>query len=306
MSITRLRGFEEIHRSAKDEQRIEWENLVFEPFETDQIAIKNYLQSLFGKGGANKQAMKALDALEKSVDAFETTLAAPGQFNDHVLRWTINGLLVSSISASTLINHIDFIQAAGLLSEQKCAVLKDFLSSPVILVEVADVLNMRMADFQSWNWETSVSIEQRRHVTGEYHMYIDEDLLHGIFLQYIGVKWSVFFKEAFTKFLKFDGAWTSLRKPISKIDKKRREYFLGSQQEKPSVQSKRQSLYNSVFFMHLLPDSPYSDQQTIEGEEEVGFAAHRSGRTAQTAPNSSYPSQMMQTPQTAPRRQVAS
>ena len=91
-------GFEEVHQSKKDDQRTEWENLVFEPFETDRTAIETYLRSLFGKNGANKQAIKALDALKKSVDAFETTLAAPGQFNDHVLRWTINGLLVSHSS----------------------------------------------------------------------------------------------------------------------------------------------------------------------------------------------------------------
>jgi hypothetical protein len=142
---------------------------------------------------------------------------------------------------------------------------------------------MRMAAIQTWTWENSVPIEQRRHVTGEYHMYIDEDLLHAIFLQYVGVKWSIFFKEAFTNFSKFDGAWTSLRRPISKIDRKRREYFLGTQQKKPSVQSKRQGLYHSIFFMHLLSDSPYSGQETAEGEEEANYAVHRSTRTKQTA-----------------------
>jgi hypothetical protein len=158
---------------------------------------------------------------------------------------------------------------------------------------------MRMAAIQTWTWENSVPIEQRRHVTGEYHMYIDEDLLHAIFLQYVGVKWSIFFKEAFTNFSKFDGAWTSLRRPISKIDRKRREYFLGTQKKKPSVQSKRQGLYHSIFFMHLLPDSPYSGQETAEGEEEANYAVHTPARTMQTARKTNNGPQM-------PQRQVAS
>jgi hypothetical protein len=89
-------GFEEVHQSEKDEQRTKWENLVFEPFETDPIAIETYLRTLFGKNGTNKQAIKALDALRKSLEAFENSMASPGQFNYHVLRWTINNLLVSS------------------------------------------------------------------------------------------------------------------------------------------------------------------------------------------------------------------
>jgi hypothetical protein len=59
--------------------------------------------------------------------------------------------------------------ASGLLSDDKLAVLKDFLASPVILAEVADVLNMRIAAISTWSWEGEVPVEQRRHVTGAYH-----------------------------------------------------------------------------------------------------------------------------------------
>lgn len=149
---TRSDDFEKVNRAERDESRANWEKLVFEPFETDPMAISDYLQALFGMKGGNEQSVKALEALRKSVEAFEISLSTPGQFNDEVLRWTINGLM-----------------ASGLLSDDKLAVLKDFLASPVILTEVADVLNMRIAAISTWSWEGEVPVEQRRHVTGAYH-----------------------------------------------------------------------------------------------------------------------------------------
>ncbi|KAE9371742.1 hypothetical protein N431DRAFT_467904 [Stipitochalara longipes BDJ] len=262
-------GFEKINRAERDESRANWEKLVFEPFETDPMAISEYLQTLFGLKSGNRQSVKALKALRKSVADFEISLSTPGQFNDQVLRWTINGLMGS-----------------GLLSDEKRAVLKDFLASPVILAEVADVLNMRIAAISTWSWEGEVPVEQRRHVTGAYHVYIDEELLQAIFLQFIGVKWSVFFKEAFTNFSNFEGAWASLRTPLSKNDigVKRREYFLGHQRKKPSVQGKRQEVYKSIFFMSQLPNSPFDGATAVEGEEEAEYARPaKRGRSKQTA-----------------------
>lgn len=288
-----------IRKEERDAGRAEWETLVFEPFDTDQMAIAAYLRGLFSKNGTNKQAARALDALRRSVEAFETTLSGPNQFNESVLRWIIAGLL-----------------ASGLLTEEKRAALKDFLSNPIILAEVADVLNMRMAALDSWSWEMEgLPVEQRRHVTGKYHIYIDEDLLQAIFLQFIGVKWCVFFKGAFTTFSNFDGAWTSLREPIPILARKRREYFLGPQEKKPSVQSKRQGLYKSIWFMSQLPDSEWQDQSAVEGEEEADYDTRpaKRGRTKQTARKSTGGMaprmQMAQTPAQSlgqPRRQMAS
>ncbi|KAE8447736.1 hypothetical protein EG329_010543 [Mollisiaceae sp. DMI_Dod_QoI] len=269
---------ENIEQAAKEKSRAQWERLVFEAFETDQKAISEYLRNLFGENGDNKQASKALDTLRKSVKLFEASLRAPGQFNDHVLRWSINGLL-----------------ASGLLSDAKRAVLKDFLSSPIILREVADVLNMRIAAISTWSWDQELPIEQRRHVTGAYHIYIDEELLQAIFLQFIGVKWSVFFKEAFIKFSEYDGAWASLREPVSTDARRRREYFLGAQQKKPSLQGKRQGIYKSTFFMSQLPDSPYTVQESagVPGEEEARYNEPPAKRQhVQSAQSNSNPQQV--------------
>ena len=187
--------FQHVRREtqARDEYRANWERLVFEEFETDQEAIGAYLQDLFGNSRSKK--FQALTTLRKSVETFETNLSNPGQFNEEVLRWTINGLL-----------------ASGLLSNEKNEALKDFLGSSVILVEVADVLNMRMATIDTWEWAVEgLPVEQRRHLNGKHRIYIEEDLLQAIFLQFIGVKWSVFFKDVFFDFSCSEGAWASLR-----------------------------------------------------------------------------------------------
>ena len=52
------------------------------------------------------------------------------------LKWCVNGLL-----------------AEDLLSDQKQAILRDFLEQPVVLGEIADVLNMRFSNIDSWEWD---------------------------------------------------------------------------------------------------------------------------------------------------------
>jgi hypothetical protein len=260
-------GFEEIASRERLESRAEWERSVFEPFNTDPQAIVSYLKALFGEPGSNTQAYKALKKLQDSVRSFEETLAAPGQFNLDVLQWVIKGLI-----------------ASDLLTDEKRAVLKGFNNSQVILSEVADVLNMRMTALDTWTWGGNVPIEQRRKISGSYNIFMHEDLLQAIFLQFLGVKWSVFFKEAFTAFSKFSGAWASLRKDITKLDKKRRDYFLGPTSRAPSVQSKRQSLYKASYFVSQLLDS--EDQEVVidEGDEEANYVQKtKRSKTLQTA-----------------------
>ncbi|KAB8289472.1 hypothetical protein EYC80_010634 [Monilinia laxa] len=251
---------------ARTEGRENWEKLIFEPFETDQKAITTYLNGLFRKDGKDRQAMKALNALRKQVEQFGNDLSTPGQFNPSVLSWTINGLISS-----------------GLLSEEKRAALKDFLASPVILTEVADILNMRLASIDDWEWNSDLAVEQRRHLNGTYHMFIDEDLLEAMFLQYMGIKWSVFFKKAFKDFSNFDGAWSPLDKPIPPTDKARRDYYLGGNYRQmqnthrmQNVQKKRQDLYKSIYFMSQLSSSEKYEHADEDGVEEADYEGFKS------------------------------
>jgi hypothetical protein len=110
-----------------------------------------------------------------------------------------------------------------------------------------------------------------------------EDLLQAIFLQYIGVRWSVFLKGALKRFRKIGGPWIDVRASVPKVDKKRLGYYLGPVQTKPSVQHKRRSLFRQNYFLSHLLDSEDQQIETLEGEEEAEFEAQSVRRTKQTA-----------------------
>jgi hypothetical protein len=175
-----MEAFEELPNAQKLESRTNWEKLVFQSATIDTKALEAYLQQLFISG--KKDITAKVNALRAKVEQFETRLAESKPFNISTLRGVILGL-----------------QSSELLDNEKREVLKDFLSNGVILAEIADVLNMRMASLQRWSWGEHVPLEQRRHLNGSYSIHMHEDLLQAIFLHYIGIKWSVFFKGALVR-----------------------------------------------------------------------------------------------------------
>ncbi|KAI0145551.1 hypothetical protein GGR57DRAFT_479898 [Xylariaceae sp. FL1272] len=251
--IAMSEGFEDVGDSMKKNYRAQWEKIVFESADVNDADLKTYLARLFRLGHAEKSAkVKALDKLREDVKAFETTMAMPNQFNAGTLGWVIRGLL-----------------ASDLLTDDKREVLRDFQGNVTILNEVSDVLNMRLAALSNWSWGESVPLEQRRKITGIYNVLMHEDVLQAIFLHYIGVKWSVFFKRAFRNFRKFTGAWDMTSRTIPKIDQKRREYYLGSFNRGGSVQSARNKLYRRHYFVKALMANETQQSAALEGEEEA-------------------------------------
>ncbi|KAK7917460.1 hypothetical protein PG985_011068 [Apiospora marii] len=79
-------------------------------------------------------------------------------------------------------------------------------------------------------------------------------LVHAIFLHYIGVKWSVFFKKAFSSFCAPGGPWLGPGRTIPARDKLRREYFCGTYEPRGSVQDIRNSMHHEKFFVSRLMD----------------------------------------------------
>ena len=249
-------SFEEIPGGKKLESRAEWERSVFEPASVDVDMLDNYLGTLFqNKDSEDKGLYKAVKALREKMQEFEREVATPGQFSTHSLRWVISGLLNSD-----------------LLTNEKRAVLRDFEKNNIILAEIADVLNMRMSRLDSWTWGTEVPIEQRRKLNQEYNIYMQEDLLQAIFLQYIGIQWSVAFKGALKEFRRDKSAWKTIRSQIPKLDKKRREYYLGGHQSlAPSVQTQRRSTHRKDYFLFQLLDHANQHFEIPDGEEEADF-----------------------------------
>ncbi|KAI0489931.1 hypothetical protein F4859DRAFT_172612 [Xylaria cf. heliscus] len=268
-------GFEDLGDSIKREARQGWEKVVFEPAGVDQQALRTYLLDLFGlRGEGNKPARaKALEQLRDKLSKFENALAGPRQLNNATLTWIIEGLL-----------------ASDLLTDERREVLRDFLGSPTILTEVADVLNMRLASLSSWSWGESVNLEQHRKISGIYNVVMHEEVLQAIFLQYIGVKWSVFLKSAFRDFRKFDEAWKSSRRTIPQLDQTRREFYLGSEyvRRDRSVHSARDKIYRKYYFMAGLMGHDRQKRGSLEGEEEANYSlgpqAPQQQHMAQQAP----------------------
>lgn len=153
--------FETIDSARKLEAKLQWEQDVFVPGQVDETNLRRFLEELFVDEPADSaKKAKALHTLAESIQDFERELAAPNQFNAYTLKWVIEGLLSSD----------------G-LSNEKRAALRDFIKHDVILGEIADVLNMRLAALDAWSWGDNVPLEQRRKISGVYHVHMDKELL---------------------------------------------------------------------------------------------------------------------------------
>ncbi|OTA79663.1 hypothetical protein M434DRAFT_402016 [Hypoxylon sp. CO27-5] len=255
--IVMTEDFEDVADVMKQDARQQWERMVFEPAKVDEDKLRSYLDQLFGtKDTVTSARLNALNRLRASIVDFENQMSMPNQFNQTTLKWVAEGLLSS-----------------GLLSDEKREVLKDFKNNPVILGEVADVLNMRVTALNSWSWGPSIPLEQRRQITGVYNVLMHEDLLQALFLQYIGVKWSVFLKNAFLLFRKTDGAWESSWKAMPSTDMQRRFYYLGSEVNRGAhcVHRVRDRIYHKHYFMAQLMDHESQQNEIAEGEEEAEY-----------------------------------
>ena len=287
MSSSQLNIESQLHvdeiRKQKLESRQEWEKFVFAPADVNVLELQSFLKTMFESKEQSKNGAKALKRFHDRVAEFEMELSRPNQFTVSSLNWVIKGLLESD-----------------LLTDKKREVLKDFEGNRLILTELADVLNIRLTAIDSWSWGLNVGLEQCRRITGIYNIHMHEDLLQAIFLQYIGVKWSVFFKSMFKQLCKSGGPWIDARANVPAIDRKRLGYYLGSIVQSSSAISKnRRSQHRKNYFMAQLLDRVDQRMEAVEGEEEAEVAtASRGGRTKQTARRS--------TGGKAPRAQLAS
>lgn len=236
-------NFENVGRAEMHEQRATWESLVFNAAtHVNENAIRSYLNDLFTKTKLSQQALKDLRA---SIQSFGTDLVSKGEWLDvDELKWVSGALLKSDI-----------------LSDEKTAILKEFMRNTEVAQEVADVLNMRIASLESWTWTgdaDGISLEMRRQLNGKYRVFMDEDLLDALLLQYIGTKWAVKLREVFETFLR-SNAWKTLQEDIPEEHREMRKYFLGQEANSDSgkINEIRRKTYTDQYFMSQLPDSIY-------------------------------------------------
>lgn len=223
-----------------------FETVVFTPLETDEDRIEHYMQGLF----SGDEAKKSLETLRSRIQRLEEDLFRKNEpFNREVLGWCINGLL-----------------AEDLLSDEKQTILREFLENPVVLNEIADVLNMRFADFDNWSWEAGeqgIPVLPRPQLNGKYRIWMDEDVLQAIFIHYVGIKHCVSLKSVLTRFLprlessRPDEAWNwRAGEHMTSTERIRYEYFTGMRfLSNGGVDNIRSSSFRESFFLSQLPAS---------------------------------------------------
>jgi hypothetical protein len=142
----------------------------------------------------------------------------------------------------------------------------------VVLREIGDVLSMRLSALDRWSWGDHVPLEQRRKVNGSFSIHMHEDVLQAIFLHYIGVRWSVFFKSAFMMIRNSDGWKSSCTEP-SKTERLRRNWFLGSAytQTNFNLEKLRDETQRTRYFAHQLLDFNTQEVEMEDGEEEAEY-----------------------------------
>lgn len=251
-------SFENVGRAEMHEQRKQWESLVFTAANNvDQGRIRSYLDGLFHKDQLTKQAFKEF---RESVQKFGNDLATKGDWLDvETLQWVSTALMKTD-----------------LLSTEKTAILKEFMRNKEVTQEVADVLNMRLSSLGSWSWnEDGIPIEMRRQLNGKYRVFMDEDLLDSLMLQYLGTKWAVKLREVFTAFLS-SRAWSPIQEKIPEEYVEKRKYFYGdmSSPGKHSINELRRQTYVDTYFMSQLPEDINEGARDYDDSSQVKSASN--------------------------------
>ncbi|KAI1933532.1 hypothetical protein LOZ65_000165 [Ophidiomyces ophidiicola] len=255
-------SYKQLERKEVQEQRAQWEKLVFERRQVDGEKIKSYLTNLFHQSSLSEQALK--DFRKRIQLSSKQFLTKDDHFTLSSLKWIIGGVISKDI-----------------LSTDKVAILREFLVNNAVAQEVADVLNVRMAQLDNWSWSSSpIPVEMRRHLNGKYRAYMDEDILDAMFLHYIGVKWSIQFKELFMSLFN-SHAWKAQSARIPKQDIERRKYFLYENgregRDEYNIVGARKSDFLEKYFMCQLPTDTdsmvvYNTDADPEEEKKKTFA----------------------------------
>lgn len=243
-------SFEKVGRQEMHEQRATWESLVFSPAEVDSQAVEAYLDNLFNQTKLSKQALKEL---RESIRDFGSSFRSETKAFDITMLKTISSSLLRS----------------DLLTPEKISILKEFLKNDEVAQEVADVLNLRFASLDRWDWASSgIPVEMRRHLNGKYRVFMDGDLIETILLHYIGLKWSVKFRNVFAWFLR-SPAWKSNSQKIPKEVTNRRKYFVEDETpEQKTVDYLRKQTYEDDYFMAQLPRSLEEGKRRYDDDDD--------------------------------------
>ncbi|KAK9775225.1 putative Reverse transcriptase domain-containing protein [Seiridium cardinale] len=236
-------SFEILDRQKERLQELcdKFERVVFEPLKTDEVEIDLFMNDLF----EGDEASKSLKGLRRQMQYVgESLMARKNPFDIITLKWCLRGLL-----------------AEDLLSDEKQVILRDFFENEMALKEIGDVLNMRYADFDSWQWQAGkdgIPVLPRQQLNGKYRIWMDEDVLQAIFIEFVGIQCCIKVKPILRALINDPATawdWTTGTKPRT-LDHLRREYYTNVNLSRANTVSlQRKSRYNGQFFLSQLPGS---------------------------------------------------
>ncbi|KAJ3367757.1 hypothetical protein GGF31_007104 [Allomyces arbusculus] len=173
----RVAASDAAYAALKDATRAEFVSHAFTATEVDTAAFRSFLtDKLFAFPHANQR--KEWDELVKTSADFAKKLEGVTVTADDV-KHCIRGLIV-----------------ADLFDEDRATALRAVEDNALVHNEIASVLNIMLSRIDEWAWPTTgVKLTLRRVINGRFRVFMEEDLVTAIFLQYVGVKWSVHFRE---------------------------------------------------------------------------------------------------------------
>lgn len=246
--------FEHVGHKQMHDERKELESIVFagEGSKVRPTVVEKYLDKVFNFTTQSKKLLKPpLQNLKEGMKSFEL-----GRFEVENLEESTKGVLMTD-----------------LLSEAKRTALNDFKNNPMILQEMADVLNMQSDALESWSWgEEPIPVEVQRALNGKYRVYMDEEIVQALLLHFIGMKWAVHLKTVLTEFF-HSGAWKqSSRKSLDRTARDRGQDYGLETREYLNIRNKRCDRYQNDYFMVQLPEAfgNTSDEYNEMDDSEKG------------------------------------
>ncbi|RDW89164.1 hypothetical protein BP6252_01196 [Coleophoma cylindrospora] len=244
-------SFELVDKDRLKQLVEKFEDVVFSPLDTDEVAIYNYLAALF-EGDEPKALLERLRSQVKLQCDFWLHRKLP--FDENTIQWCLKGLLGND-----------------LLSDEKKAILQDFLTDEVARSEICDVLNMKYRDIKNWTWDTEsgMPVQPRRQLNGKYRIMMDEDVLQAIFLHCIGMSWSSWTKKTLSDTFLRKSIWKH-KMDIPRKVRDRRRYYLGEYEGRTQhgIEEIRHTIYKKDFFLSQLPSSVYEGAGGYDDDEE--------------------------------------
>lgn len=195
----------EVVEKGLEELLEKFESDTFTAKDVDTDALEVYLTNLMRNNGS----LDELDTLRLCMRGYgNNLLEGDSEIEEDELEWCIIDLLKND-----------------LISSEKRRALEGYIQNSIALKELLGALNMR--SFRHWNWkhaDKGLPVTARQDAEGQYHMFIEEDVVDMLFLHCTAVGWAQKLKECLVDY----GRCSPLvdRRHISPDEQKERDFFL--------------------------------------------------------------------------------